>query len=507
MIRSRQPVSGRRLADCLRARAVVEAKSPRPVVAHERVQPGDSVVGVAFDDVEIALRALAVGREPEPVRELRSTRYRGIHASSLEASRLGGRWAAHIGAAAQLASAAYLTCGRRRKPEADGLGGRSARVAHGELAQDRRDVMFDRPSGEDEAVCDLGVGEILAEQDEHLELALGEVGGIVAGRRPRPRGSPRKPRSRRRRATIAAAGRASSRGGRRAPAEGGPRIGAGERKRRFVRRVRALPRARPRAARRRELGRPRVGHGDAAVPPATPARRRQQASSPTIHGTCRRSASASAASVIAAVCVRSALEPGSLRPRRRGRLDPLQLAGRLGEAHASSSSGHASGSPRRARTSPARTARGPAARERCEDREGRRRRTRLRSPQSPRSSCRRDRNANANRPPKLQAALAAERERALEAAVGVRVLAPAGRPPEGRDQRASGVLVDTRLACELERPLELARARPPASVSALAMFVSAYDLRLRVAELDRALRPGDRLLASSRCWWRCERLA
>ena len=67
------------------------------------------------------------------------------------------------------------------EPEADGLGSGLRTRLDGELAQDRRDMVLDRAPGEDESFGDLGVREVLAEQDEHLELSRGEVGGIAAG--------------------------------------------------------------------------------------------------------------------------------------------------------------------------------------------------------------------------------------------------------------------------------------------------------------------------------------
>ena len=72
-------------------------------------------------------------------------------------------------------------------------------------------MVVDRPLGEDEPLGDLGVAQPVRDEAEHLELARRQAGRVRAGRRPRPRGSPRTPRSRSRRATIAAAGRAPSR--------------------------------------------------------------------------------------------------------------------------------------------------------------------------------------------------------------------------------------------------------------------------------------------------------
>ena len=69
--------------------------------------------------------------------------------------------------------------------EAAALGGRLCACPDGELLQDRRDVVLDGAPGENEAVCDLGVREALTEENEHLELSVGQIGGVAAGRGPR----------------------------------------------------------------------------------------------------------------------------------------------------------------------------------------------------------------------------------------------------------------------------------------------------------------------------------
>jgi hypothetical protein len=72
-----------------------------------------------------------------------------------------------------------------RKSKTFGFGCRLRACPHGELAQDPGHVVLDRTSGENKAVCDLGVGQVLPEQNEHLELSPGQVAGIATGRSPR----------------------------------------------------------------------------------------------------------------------------------------------------------------------------------------------------------------------------------------------------------------------------------------------------------------------------------
>jgi hypothetical protein len=53
----------------------------------------------------------------------------------------------------------------------------------GELAQDRRDMVLDRPPGKDEPVGDLAVPEVLRDQGEYFELSRGQVRWVAAGGR------------------------------------------------------------------------------------------------------------------------------------------------------------------------------------------------------------------------------------------------------------------------------------------------------------------------------------
>ena len=54
-------------------------------------------------------------------------------------------------------------------------------VGGAELGEDRADVVLDGAGAQVEAVGDLGVGEALAEQGEHVELAGGEAAGEGGG--------------------------------------------------------------------------------------------------------------------------------------------------------------------------------------------------------------------------------------------------------------------------------------------------------------------------------------
>ena len=47
-------------------------------------------------------------------------------------------------------------------------------------------MVIHRPHRQDEALRDLGVGESLADQLQHVELARGEAGRVGPGRRLRP---------------------------------------------------------------------------------------------------------------------------------------------------------------------------------------------------------------------------------------------------------------------------------------------------------------------------------
>ena len=86
-----------------------------------------------------------------------------------------------------------------------------ASVAGRQLAQDRRDVVIDRPRRQEQPLGDLGVAETVRDQREDVELAGSRArrdSARVDGRG--PRGTPWTPRSRSRRATTAAAAEAPS---------------------------------------------------------------------------------------------------------------------------------------------------------------------------------------------------------------------------------------------------------------------------------------------------------
>ena len=56
--------------------------------------------------------------------------------------------------------------------------GERAAVGHVELAQQRRDVALDRPDRDEQPARDLGVGQVVAHQRQHLGLAFGDAGVV-----------------------------------------------------------------------------------------------------------------------------------------------------------------------------------------------------------------------------------------------------------------------------------------------------------------------------------------
>ncbi len=70
---------------------------------------------------------------------------------------------------------ARRSSGAASAPVRGQLGQRPA-VGHPELAQQRRDVALDRADRDEQPAGDLGVGEVLADQRQHLGLALGDAG-------------------------------------------------------------------------------------------------------------------------------------------------------------------------------------------------------------------------------------------------------------------------------------------------------------------------------------------
>src|SRR5581483_2974794 len=85
-----------------------------------------------------------------------------------------------LGWAARLPSVADAEAGRLRA--------RFAARAGAELAQDRGDVVVDGALRDDEPLGDLGVPHAPGHEREHVELAGGQAGGVVARRRPRAAG-------------------------------------------------------------------------------------------------------------------------------------------------------------------------------------------------------------------------------------------------------------------------------------------------------------------------------
>ena len=172
-----------------------------------------------------------------------------------------------------------------------------------------------------------------ADELEHLELARGQAGRVLARRARGPRGRPRAPRSRRRRATIAAAGRAPSRcssssAARRAPSSsasasasaasyGQPERGP---------ELRGAPPSRPRARARRARRRRRRTSLVDARPAGASRRARRPPTAPA--GAAR--ARARRRSRVASRSSRPRSQAASARAAATGP-DPLELAGRLGQ--------------------------------------------------------------------------------------------------------------------------------------------------------------------------------
>ncbi len=58
---------------------------------------------------------------------------------------------------------------------AGGVGGRLTPSAQAELGEDVADVVFDRLATDEQAIGDLRIGQAVAEQVEHLDLAFGQM--------------------------------------------------------------------------------------------------------------------------------------------------------------------------------------------------------------------------------------------------------------------------------------------------------------------------------------------
>ena len=205
----------------------------------------------------------------------------------------------------------------------------------------------------------------------------------------------------------------------------------------------------------------------------------------------------------------AALGPRPARPRPWGACGSaaLQLAARARRGGARRrSAARLRGQPRRARTSPATESAGTLGTGAL--RGSRRSDSPAESAaplQSPRSSCRRDRNANAT------AARARPRARCRTPARGrgsivVGVRSPWDSPPEVTDQRRPRAPVGAGFVREPEAG---SSSRAPDRPSSRRRWrcSSGIDLRLRVAQLDRTLRPGDVTSRVFEMWWRWERLA
>src|SRR5215217_3440365 len=70
--------------------------------------------------------------------------------------------------------------------EAQRGGRRFAARADLQLAEDRGDVMVDRPRGYEQALGYLGVAQTFGHERQHLQLPRRELSGVEAGLRPGP---------------------------------------------------------------------------------------------------------------------------------------------------------------------------------------------------------------------------------------------------------------------------------------------------------------------------------
>ena len=188
--------------------------------------------------------------------------------------------------------------------EPGGLGRGLPRVGTAELAQDRRDVVVDRPRARRRGARRSRVAQPLRDEPEHLDLALGEVAGSSAST-----GAGR---------AGARARRARAAGGRRSPRRPPPSACSSSRRRRsclLVLRVGERERglvgaADPLQSSAARCQSPRSCRANGSAAPAghaswMPACRRQQASSPTTHAASLRIASARHGSVSRATRRRS----------------------------------------------------------------------------------------------------------------------------------------------------------------------------------------------------------
>ena len=215
---------------------------------------------------------------------------------------------------------------------------RPRRGCGAELAQDRRDVVVDRLARQEQPLGDVAVAQAVGDQREHLELARGELGRVLARRRPRPA----RQRARAALAQLAADDRRRAAGAERQqllePAAAQRFVlGAGARERRLVRAAQRGPVRGGLLGFAGELE--RVGLGDrrsrASLDARAPARQRELADDPAAS---RLSASASTTSV--SVTTRAGRRPAR-RPRRRRRRPARSAAAPApASARASSSGDH-----------------------------------------------------------------------------------------------------------------------------------------------------------------------
>src|SRR3954452_5698838 len=88
-----------------------------------------------------------------------------------------------IGPSAQLRGQALPIL---REPQLHGRGRRLGAAAHGELAEDRADVMVDRALGEEELAGNLGIAQAARHEPQYLDLTRRQPCRVLARRGPRP---------------------------------------------------------------------------------------------------------------------------------------------------------------------------------------------------------------------------------------------------------------------------------------------------------------------------------
>ncbi len=129
--------------------------------------------------------------------------------SLVRATNLGPDRAAGIGPAPHVGRPRCLSWDGQPEPPSHRRRPRSG-CSHRVFCRIAGDVMIDCLLRQDQPLSDLSVTQALRHQRQHLNLTRGQASRISMARGRGPRGRPRTPRSRSRRAAIAAAGRAPS---------------------------------------------------------------------------------------------------------------------------------------------------------------------------------------------------------------------------------------------------------------------------------------------------------